>query len=177
MLLEDERYLLKWLSQYTAMTRAQAIKMLRKPEEKTAEKIIRNLVREQRIAELCNGEILAMDELCKVNNKTIIALWVLLQFVDKVKPLDHYPATHPSQLFFLKENVGYEVVVLFDGEEYLARLLPEDRDVKYIIVVENVGMIARMPLPDAPCVFATLEYPENAEPVVRFYTEGNEDER
>lgn len=176
MLLEDERYLLKWLSQYGAMTRAQAIKMLRKPEEKTAEKIIRNLVREQRIAELCKGEILAMDELCKVNNKTVIALWVMLQFIDKVKPLDHYPATHPSQLFFLKENVGYEVVVLFEGEESLAMILPPSKVNKYIIVVENVGMIARVPLPDAPCVFAMLEYQDNEKPNVRFYTEGTEDE-
>ena len=68
MLLEDERYLLKWLSQYGTMTRAQAIKMLRKPEP-TATKIIRNLVREQRIAELNKGEVLALDELCKVNPK------------------------------------------------------------------------------------------------------------
>ena len=173
MLLEDERYLLKWLSQYGAMTRAQAIKMLRKPEEKTAEKIIRNLVREQRIAELCKGEILAMDELCKVNNKTVIALWVMLQFIDKVNPLDHYPATNPAQLFFLKENVGYEVVVLFEGEEYLARLLPEDKDVKYIIVVENVGMMARVPLPNATCIFAMVEYSED-EPTVYFYSEESE---
>ena len=176
MLLQEEKYLLKWLSQYGAMTRAQAIKMLRKPEEKTAEKIIRNLVREQRIAELCKGEILAMDELCKVNNKTVIALWVMLQFIDKVNPFDHYPATHPSQLFFLKENVGYEVVVLFEGEESLAMLLPRSSANKFIIVVENVGMIARVSLPNKPCVFAILEYQENAEPIVRFFTEGTEDE-
>ena len=176
MLLEDERYLLKWLSQYCAMTRAQAIKMLRKPEEKTAEKIIRNLVREQRIAELYKGEILAMDELCKVNNKTVIALWVMLQFIDKVNPLDHYPATHPAQLFFLKEKVGYEVAVFFEGEEYLATLLPQSGADKYIIVVENVGMIARVPMPEAKCIFATVEYENNAEPNVRFYAGGQRDD-
>lgn len=176
MLLQDERYLLKWLSQYRTMTREQAIKMLRKPERK-ARKIIRNLVREQRIAEFNKGEILAMDELCKVNNKTTMAIWVLLQFVDKVNPLDHYPATHPAQLFFLKEQVGYEVIVLLEGEEPLAMLLAPSEDIKYIIVVENVGMIARIPLPDAQCIFATIEYQENSEPLVRFYSEGKENER
>ena len=175
MLLQDERYLLKWLSQYGTMTRAQAIKMLQKPE-KTAERIIRNLIREQRIAELCNGEILAMDELCKVNNKMIIALWVFLQFVDKVEPMSHYLATNPAQLFFLKGNVGYEVVVLHEGEEYLGRLIQPSIGVKYIFVVDNVGMIARVPLPDAKCVFATLDYQKDSEPNVRFYTEGQEDE-
>ena len=100
----------------------------------------------------------------------------MLQFIDKVNPLDHYPATYPAQLFFLKEKVGYEVAVLFEGEEYLATLLSRSGADKYIIVVENVGMIARVSLPDAPCVFAILEYQENAEPIVRFFTEGTEDE-
>ena len=176
MLLEDERYLLKWLSQYGTMTREQAVKMLRKPEQ-TAKKIIRNLIREQRIAELYKGEYLAMDELCKVNNKTVLAIWVLLQFIDKINPMDHYPATHPSQLFFLKENVGYEVVVLFEGEESLAMLLQPSEDVKYIIVVENVGMIVRVPIPEAKCIFATVEYQENASPLIRFYSEVENDGR
>ena len=170
MLLQDERYLLKWLSQYGVMTREQAVKMLQK-DDRIAEKIIRNLLREQRIAELFRGEYLAMDELCKVNNKMILAIWVLLQFIDKVEPMSHYPATMPSQLFFLKDNVGYEVVVLFEGEENLAMLLQPNDDVKYIIVVENVGMIARMPIPDSTCIFATVEYQDNAEPIVRFYKE------
>ena len=174
MLLEDERYLLKWLSQYGTMTRAQAIKMLRKPEP-TATKIIRNLVREQRIAELNKGEVLALDELCKVNDKMDAAIWVLAQFADKVKPLAHYPATYPSQLFFLKQNVGYEVVVLYEGEEHLARLLPASAEVKYIFVVENVEMITRIPLPEAKCLFATVEYQDNAEPSIRFYTEGKDE--
>lgn len=175
MLLEDERYLLKWLSQYGTMTRVQAIKMLQKPE-KTAEKIIRNLIREQRIAELCNGEILAMDELCRVNNKMVSAIWVLLQFIDKVEPMSHYPATHPSQLFFLKDNIGYEVVVLYEGEESLAMLLPKNDAIKYIVVVDNVGMIARVAIPDAKCIFATIEYQTDGEPIVRFYAGANEDE-
>ena len=173
MLLQEERYVLKWLSQYGTMTRAQVIKMLQKPEQ-TASKIIRNLVREQRITELNNGEILALDELCKVNAKMDLAIWILLQFADKVKPLSHYPATHPSQLFFLKQNVGYEVVVLYEGEEYLARLLPASAEVKYIFVVEDVEMIPRIPLPEAKCLFATVEYQESDEPLVRFYSEGKD---
>ena len=170
MLLEDERYLLKWLSQYGAMTRAQAIKMLRKPEL-TANKIIRGLLCEQRIAELYKGDILAMDELCKVNDKTIVAIWVLLQFIEKINPLDHYPATHPSQLFFLKGNTGYEVIILFKGEEHLARLLSPSKDIRYIIVVEDVEMIEKIPLPEATCLFATVENQEGCEPRVLFYKE------
>lgn len=41
-LLTDEQYVVKWLSQYGALPRAQIIKMLQKPPQ-TAEKILRNL--------------------------------------------------------------------------------------------------------------------------------------
>ena len=42
MLLQDEQYVVKWLSQYGALPKTQIIKMLRKPPQ-TAEKILRNL--------------------------------------------------------------------------------------------------------------------------------------
>ena len=171
MLLDDERYLLKWLSQYGTMTRAQAIKMLRKPEP-TATKIIRNLVREQRIAELNKGEVLALDELCKVNPKMDTAIWVLLQFVDKVRPLAHYPATYPSQLFFLKENTGYEIVTIYEGEEHLLKLLQPDEDLKYIIVIPHISMASKLKVPNAPCLFATVDFNGKDEPEITFYSEG-----
>jgi len=44
---------------------------------------------------------------------------VLLRFIDYVDPMAHYPAVYPSQIFFLKENTGYEIVVLYDGEQHL----------------------------------------------------------
>ena len=50
MLLTDEQYVVKWLSQYGALPRAQIIKMLKKPPQ-TAEKILRNLKRQMRIAD------------------------------------------------------------------------------------------------------------------------------
>lgn len=51
MLLTDEQYVVKWLSQYGALPRAQIIKMLQKPPQ-TAEKILRNLKRQMRIADV-----------------------------------------------------------------------------------------------------------------------------
>ena len=54
MLLTDEQYVVKWLSQYGALPRAQIIKMLQKPPQ-TAEKILRNLKRQMRIADVSGG--------------------------------------------------------------------------------------------------------------------------
>ena len=83
----------------------------------------------------------------------------------------HYPATYPSQLFFLKEDTGYEIVVLYDGEQHLARLLQPQEELKYIFVLPHIAMAQEMILPPAPCLFATVDYAGQEIPTVRFYTE------
>lgn len=52
-------------------------------------------------------------------------MWVLLRYIDKVEPMAHYPAVYPSQIFFLKDNIGYEIVTLYDGEEHLLKFLQQ----------------------------------------------------
>lgn len=136
MLLNDEQYVIKWLSQYGALPKTQVLRLLRDKSPDTAEKIIRNLKREQRIADVGDGYYLGLDHLCKPDQRVILAVWVLLKFIDYVDPMAHYPATYPSQVFFLKENVGYEVVVLYNGEQHLTKLLqPQDEETKYILVL------------------------------------------
>ena len=55
MLLNDEQYVIKWLSQYGALPKTQVLRLLRDKSPDTAEKIIRNLKREQRIADVGDG--------------------------------------------------------------------------------------------------------------------------
>lgn len=66
----------------------------------TAEKILRNLKREHQISDVAGGYYLALDGLCKPDQRTILAVWVLLRFIDYVDPMAHYPAVYPSQIFF-----------------------------------------------------------------------------
>lgn len=54
MLLQDEQYVINWLSKYGALTRTQLVKMLKKPE-KTADKILRNLKKQMRAADVGGG--------------------------------------------------------------------------------------------------------------------------
>ena len=99
-------------------------------------------------------------------------MWVLLQFIDRVEPLAHYPATYPSQLFFLKENTGYEIVVLYEGEGHLTKLLhPQEEELKYIFVLPNIQMAGQLTLPRAPCLFSTVEFQGEEEPQVHFFAE------
>lgn len=170
MLLQDEKYVIKWLSQYGALPKIQLIKLLQKPSN-TAEKILRNLKRLTRIDDVSDGYYIGLDAMCKPDQRTILALWVLLKFIDQVDPMAHYPAAYPSQLFFLKEDVGYEIVVLYEGEQSLLRLLQPDENLKYIIVLPDISMASSLRLPKAPCLLATVDYNGKDEPDVIFYAE------
>ena len=96
---------------------------------------------------------------------------MLLKFIDYVDPMAHYPATYPAQIFFLKENIGYEIVVLYEGEQNQLRLLQPQEDLKYIIVLPHISLASQLRLPDAPCLFATVEFEGSEEPKVTFYSE------
>ena len=171
MLLDDERHVIKWLSQYGALTKTQVIRLLRDKTQETAEKILRNLKREHQISDVAGGYYLALDGLCKPDQRTILAVWVLLRFIDYVDPMAHYPAVYPSQLFFLKEQTGYEIVVLYEGEQNLLKLLQPQDDLKYIIVLPHISMAQNIRLPQAPCLFATVDFGGQEEPEVIFYSE------
>lgn len=84
----------------------------------------------------------------------------------------HYPATYPAQLFFLKENIGYEIVVINEYDGNILRLLQPDEALKYIIIVPNISMVSSLKLPKAPCLFATVNYNGTSEPEVKFYSDG-----
>lgn len=170
MLLQDEQYVIKWLSQYGALPKTQIIRMLQKPEM-TAEKILRNLKKQMQIADVSGGYYIGLDSMCRPDQRIILAVWVLLKFIDFVDPMAHYPAVYPSQLFFLKENIGYEIVVLYEGEQSQLRLLQPQEDLKYIIVVPHISMAESLKLPDAPCLLATVDFHGEEEPEIIFYSE------
>ena len=171
MLLEDEQYVIKWLSQYGPLPKIQVIRLLKDKPVRTAEKIIRNLKRQMKIADVGGGYYVGLDEMCKPDPRIITAIWVLLQF-EHVEPQNHYPAIYPSQVFFLKENMGYEILVLNDGERHLTRLLQPQEELKYIFVVPNLSMVGTFHIPDVPCIYATVSFDgEQEEPNVTFYSE------
>lgn len=170
MLLQEEVYVVKWLSQYGALPKTQLMRLLQKPKP-TAEKIIKNLKKQLRIEDINGGYYVGLDPMCRPDQRTILAVWVLLKFIGQVEPMAHYPAVYPSQLFFLKENTGYEIVVLYEGENHLLKLLQPDEDLKYIIVLPVISMAAQLKLPKAPCLFATVNYCGQDEPEVTFYSE------
>lgn len=169
MLLPDEQHVLRWLSQYGALTYTQVTLLLQHKPPDIVEKILRSLKRQCLIAEVSDGYYLGLDPQHKPDIRTILAVWVLLKFIDRVEPMNHYPASYPSQLFFLKENVGYEIVVLYEDEQHTAKLLQPQEELKYIVVVPYSAMAQEIKCPEAPCLFATVEYRGATVPEVTFF--------
>lgn len=97
MLLTDEQYVIKWLSQYGPLPKAQVVRLLKDKSPTTAERLLDRMKRDQRIADVGDGYYLGLDPYCTPDQRIILAVWVLLQFIDRVESLAHYPATYPSQ--------------------------------------------------------------------------------
>ena len=168
---EDEQYIIDWMSQYGAIKKSQLVRMLWNKSKATAERIIKRLSSELLITHINIEDFYALDSLYKPDQRLTLALWVLLEFIEKIDPMSHYPATCPSQIFFLKENIGYEIVVLFEDEQHLLRVLqPQEEDMRYILVIPDVSMVQSLLLPKNPCIFATVVFKEETDPEVVFYS-------
>ena len=175
MLLPDEQYILRCLNQYGPLARTQVIRLLHDKPQKTVEKIISNLKHQCMLSEISNRYYIGLDKMDKPDQRMISAVWVLLRFIEQVEPMAHYPASYPSQIFFLKNHVGYEIAVLYDGEQHFTRLIQPEEDLKYIIVLPHIKMSHELILPKAPCLFATVDYTVSGEPGVTFYSGGGHD--
>lgn len=84
MLLQEEQYVVRWLTQYGALIRNQVVRLLHGKTPQTAKKIIRNLKRDLMISEVSGGYYLGLDAMCQPDQRIILAVWVLLQFIDQV---------------------------------------------------------------------------------------------
>ena len=167
----DEKRICNWLSQYEALPKEQVIRLLHDKPRGTAEKIIRGLNKEHRLAYLSQGYYVGVDSQCKADWKTVSAMWVLLHFIEKVEPEHHRKGNYPAQIFFLKEGIGYEILVISQGDEYVTKLLQPQGNQKYIIIVPDLETAKQLWLPAAPCLFAILHMEEGEDiPVIKFYT-------
>ena len=92
------------------------------------------------------------------------------RLIEQIDPEAHWQADAPAQISFLKDKTAYEIVVLYEDEDHLARLLQPQEDTKYIFVVPNMGFANKLMLPDAPCLFATVEQTEAGTPKITFYS-------
>ncbi len=168
MLPKEEQYVVEWLSRYGSLQHEQVQCLLRNKTRTNPKKAIRNLKGRGHIFEPRMG-YLACDPRDKTDERTIIAMWVLLQFIDKVGPMDHRPGSYPAQIYFVKDMVGYNIVVLRKGEGALLRLLPNDETLKTIVVVPDIAMLSELPAMEGTYVYAVYQMAEELPPSVEFF--------
>lgn len=96
MLLQDEQYIVHWLTQYGPLPQTQIVSLLRHKPPEVAAKIIRGLKRQQMIFDIAGGYYLGVDPMGQPDQRIIHAVWVLLQFADKVEPMAHYRRQYAS---------------------------------------------------------------------------------
>lgn len=167
---EEEHMIVRWLSQYGPMTREMIRKLLHYKPSDTVTRILNGLVRYRKIAMIEGHKYYAIDRYCTLVPKMHEAVYVLLQFITDIDPRSHQIADTPSQIRFLQGNTFYEIVVLDYGEENLTQFLHPEKNKVFLIVVPNMDFAEELWLPDAKCIFVTLEASGNAIPNVNFYS-------
>ena len=158
MLLTDEQYVIKWLSQYGPLPKAQVVRLLRDKSPTTAERLLNRMKRDQRIADVGDGYYLAWTPIapqtsgsswrcgCCCNSSTVWSLCPTIQ--------------PPTPASYSSSTLDRCVVVLYEGEQHLAKLLHPQEDLKYIFVLPNIQMASQLVLPPVPCLFSTVEFQE-----------------
>lgn len=148
-LLKEEKLVLHCLSLYGCLRWEQLVKLMSNKQKETAEKILNGLRKRQYFVEDEAGYV-KLDPRCEPDQKMITAFWILLERISKIVPNAHYAANYPAEIFFLKDNSMYEIVVVNKNEEnYIRTLFLENRynsndeedAIKYIIAVPSVDDI------------------------------------
>ena len=104
MLLQEEQFIIHWLTEYGALTKTQVIRMLKDKPPQTAEKIIRGLKRDVLLYDISGGYYLGLDPMCQPAQRMILAVWVLLPFIATVGPVVYYPRYYRSHTYFFQET-------------------------------------------------------------------------
>lgn len=184
-LLKEEKLVLHCLSLYGCLRWEQLIKLMKNKPKETADKILIGLKKRQYIIDDESGYV-KLDYKTEPDQKIIAAFWILLQYIDKIDFNAHYPANYPSEIFFLRDNIQYEIIALNPNEENLIKMLflenrnnstSEEDVMKYIIVVPDTDTIENC-LKNIPesvienkqVLFTTIEYDyDTGIPNIQYY--------
>lgn len=171
-LLKEERLIMHALSVFGRLKKEQLYELIKKKGSAT-KSIYEGLKKRQYIEEF-NGDYVRLDPRTDASEKTIDAFWVLLNRIEKMNVSQdaYYQANYPSEIFFMRENMMYEIICINPGEEYQLKALflenrynsdSEDDMVKYIIVLQDdsyidscISSIPEEALEKTQVVFATL---------------------
>lgn len=181
---KEERLVIRCLSIFGCLKKEQILKLLAHKDK--AKDLIYNGLKKKQLIEEFSGGYVRLDPKSEPDKRRIDAFWVLLNYINKLAPNAYYQADYPSEIFFMRENMMYEIATILPGEEYLLKSLflenrynsqEEEDKMKFIIIVQSpdnieacLSSIPSKTIEEGRIVFAVLEYNENSDiPEVQFY--------
>lgn len=167
---EEEHLIVRWLSQYGPLTKGMIRRLLHYKPSDTVSRILSGLVRYRKIAMVEDHKYYAVDRYCKPIERMQKAIYVLSEFVETIDPRSHQIADSPSQIRFSQGKTFYEIIVLNADDEHLTHLLHPENNKIFLIVVPDMDFAETLWLPEAQCIFVTLEQTGREFPAVNFYS-------
>lgn len=149
--------LLRSISMYRVMTEQQLLQIFRGKEDKI-KNLLTHLLRQGRIFYDSKGATYYAEQRMTPDPGMIAALWVLLDFIDKVQY--HSASDFPAKLVFFASGEVYEVLHVPLGQEAMLSHLwsqqNEDDPPRRIVVVDSEAQISSINIP-AVSGFCTVD--------------------
>lgn len=141
---EDDKIIMDCIYEYGALTKEQLRQYMKHLSDDVFDRAIYDLNKKQYIYE--HGDYVYTDSRTPLDPKTIKAFWVFLRFMEKVPTIrfnSHCRGPHISQIFFMKDNSEYQIVVIDNDELPKINILVKNKDLtylKYIIIVPGISI-------------------------------------
>ena len=116
-------------------------------KEGVIENLLRYLVRQQRIFYNTDRDCYGDVPDCREDKELTAALWVLLDFIEKVEY--HSPDDTPVKLVFFADGEAYEVVYISPDKETMMQhvLTTEDDSGRRLVIIEEEAQMQRLHIP------------------------------
>lgn len=175
---EDDMKVMDCINEYGALKAEQMREYMKNLDDATYERTIYDLQKKQYL--YCTDDMMFADRRTPVDDKMIMAFWVFLRVFKNsptIRHNTHCRGPHIAQIFFLKDNVEYQIVVFNENDLCLVNMLLKNRNLnylKYIIVVPKLALAkevlkrCRAMEMDNEFTFALFTYRKDARHAIRF---------
>ena len=151
----DKLQMLKVISMCGAIERCQLSKLLR-VDETVLDTLINGFADNRRLVRNTTYVATDIDKLNRPQNEVIAAVWVLINFIERV---DYYTSgDFPAQFCFFADGVEYEIIYAALGQEAIINkaVTTTDESPKRLVIIEDMEQINKLKLPNiaAYCMVA-----------------------
>ena len=143
---QEAAELLRNITVYHCMRRDQLLRLYPGKED-VIENLLRYLVRQQRIFYNTDRDCYGDVPSCREDKELTAALWVLLDFIEKVEY--HSPDDTPVKLVFFADGEVYEVVYISPDKDAMLQhvLTTEDDSGRRLVIIEEEAQMQRLHIP------------------------------